>query len=405
MAVQAAPLPPPHHQPFVPFGFPPADFGALEKSYAGQAGGGGVGVGGALLLLEGVGGADGGGGVGGIASCTDPGDFREATRDLLSFIDSASSNIKLALDKPGKSKRKVNHRKYLQKQIKRCTGLIGGAAANPEAAAATAVSLAAAAATATATAPGPAANASKPASTVMAPSSGGAASCRPPAKRESQALQSKSLAALFDALRSPGLERKGSSTAAASAAAAAAAAATTAAAASSSSPVAGLGSDVGGKETGSDPAAGACKKVPLRNRNLPVSFFTEPAPPSRPLNPAALEEPVPSVTEELFDLLAAAPDYRALLQESAEPTAVFPGPALQVAELPLEPPLYEPLPSLAPLLYAEPPLRPLPTLYAAVAAAAASDPAAPFFADCPLPPPPAVPYDYGYNRGVPYPSL
>ena len=111
MAVQAALL---STHPFVPFGFGGSPdglggaFGALEKGCCFEDEETGTPAG---ALLAGA----------------ESGDAREATRDLLSFIDSASSNIKLALDKPGKSKRKVNHRKYLQKQIKRCSGLMGAA--------------------------------------------------------------------------------------------------------------------------------------------------------------------------------------------------------------------------------------------------------------------------------------
>ncbi|XP_020663822.3 protein FAM181B [Pogona vitticeps] len=412
MAVQAATLYP--HHPFLSFCFSPAAAAAAEpeKSYA---------DGGSLLLR-----GDGRG--------SDPGDLKEATRDLLSFIDSASSNIKLALDKPGKSRRKVNHRKYLQKQIKRCTGMIagggggggGGSGGTPTAA------------------PSPASpeaassnisnnnnnNNSHPLQTTnkkstsaggsLSPPGGSGAPNKPTGKREGSALQSKSLAALFDSWPP--------------------AAGPIQAASSSSS---------AGKEGGSGPSGpgGGGKKVPLRNRNLPLSFFTEPAPsravgvePSLGLKDPAGSGPTPTpttttTTEELFDLLAG-PDYSSLLPDpNPEPSAPgFPSGRLQAADLGLEPALYEALLPLPHLLFPEASLRPLPALYPAApsdaagpgaAAAAAAEGVsaaaaagathlpsaafAPFFPDCPLPPPPALPYEFapgpGYNRGVPYPSL
>lgn len=168
-------------------------------------------------------------------------DFKETTRDLLSFIDSASSNIKLALDKPVKSKRKVNHRKYLQKQIKRCTGII------------------------------------TPGNTSEAPvkrqgspvSQQGPLQSKTLQKREGgQAnLQSKSLAALF-------------------------------------SPV---------KEIRGEKA----KKPPMRHRNLPPSFFTEPANCSRVSSTSGmtlkdLERGNPEAAE-FFELLG--PDYSNMATE------------------------------------------------------------------------------------------
>ncbi|XP_074837414.1 protein FAM181B [Carettochelys insculpta] len=396
MAVQAAILNP-HH--FSPFCFPAAgglaDYVDLEKSYE---------DGGAALLGGGAGGAGG----------EDPGDFKEATRDLLSFIDSASSNIKLALDKPVKSKRKVNHRKYLQKQIKRCTGII---ASGPAA-------LAPAGGQEPPKRPAPPAGAASPQPAGLP---GPAGHCKPPAKREaSQAassLQSKSLAALFDSLHQGRAGEQGP---------------------------AGGGCGGGG--------GGGPRKVPLRNRNLPLSFFTEPAaqpPPRAPLgaSPKALEGGAEAA--EFFELLA--PDYGALLPEPPPAQEGFPGgPARLPPELAMEHGLYEPhLPPLPPhllggMLYPEsawsppgpgsspakksPPassssagscsslslpetLRPLPALGgpAAPLYPASSEPApaggeespahlgaafAPYFPDCPLPPPPPVPYEYSaaYNR-------
>ncbi|NXV14977.1 F181B protein, partial [Cepphus grylle] len=361
MAVPAALLSP-HH--LLSFCFPAAGgllgYADLEKGYEGGGGG-------------------------------EAGDFKEATRDLLSFIDSASSNIKLALDKPVKSKRKVNHRKYLQKQIKRCTGIIAAAAPPPAP-------------------PSPAA-ASPPA----------ACPAKPPPRREaSQAassLQSKSLAALFGSLQhGRGAAAAGGGEAAGGGGAAAG----------------------GGGGGGGGGAGGGGRKVPLRDRNLPPSFFTEPA-----LPPAAARGPPPGAKEpeksggeatEFFELLA--PEYGALLGEHAAPPDAFPAAPRLPAELGMEHGLYEaPLPVahhplLGGLLYPEPPWSPagpcsppkkapsegLRSLYPGggepVPGAGGEEPGgqlpagfAPFFPECPLPPP-QVPYDYGpgYHRPA-YPGL
>ncbi len=170
------------------------------------------------------------------------GDFKETTRDLLSFIDSASSNIKLALDKPVKSKRKVNHRKYLQKQIKRCTGIIS---------------------------PGttPVQEPCKRQGSPQTPTSN-LSSKTPPKKDGMQAsLQSKSLAALFNSSKDARGER--------------------------------------------------AKKPPLRHRNLPPSFFTEPANSSRVTSTSGmflkdLEQGTPEAAE-FWELLG--PDYSNMVSE------------------------------------------------------------------------------------------
>ncbi|KAM6172740.1 protein FAM181B [Erethizon dorsatum] len=404
MAVQAALL---STHPFVPFGFGGSPdglggaFGALDKGCCFEDDENGAPAGALLPGAEG-------------------GDLREATRDLLSFIDSASSNIKLALDKPGKSKRKVNHRKYLQKQIKRCSGLMGaappGAPPSPGAA--------------DAPPKRPPAVPSAPA--VAAPAHSKAVPRREASQASAAAsLQSRSLAALFDSLRHvPG------------AAEPAGGAETVQAPGLGGASAGGAGGDA------ADPAVPGARKVPLRARNLPPSFFTEPSRaggggggPSGPgVSLGDLEKGAEAV--EFFELLG--PDYcadsEAGILLAAEPLDVFPtGAAVLRGPLEPEPGLFEPPPPPAivgNLLYPEPwsahscppakkpplaaarggvtlnePLRPL---YPAAADSVGGEDGpgpvasfAPFFPDCALPPPHhQVSYDYsaGYSR-TPYSGL
>ncbi|KAM7398997.1 hypothetical protein PAMP_018292 [Pampus punctatissimus] len=167
-------------------------------------------------------------------------DYKETTRDLLSFIDSASSNIKLALDKPVKSKRKVNHRKYLQKQIKRCTGIITPNVADAPV---------------------------KRQGSPLAQPSPLQSKTLPKRDGVHANLQSKSLAALFSPVK-----------------------------------------DIRGEKT---------KKPPLRHRNLPPSFFTEPANCSKVSSTSGmtlkdLERGNPEAAE-FFELLG--PDYSNMVSD------------------------------------------------------------------------------------------
>lgn len=406
MAVQAALL---STHPFVPFGFGGSPdglggaFGALDKGCCFEDEETGTPAGALLAGAEG-------------------GDVREATRDLLSFIDSASSNIKLALDKPGKSKRKVNHRKYLQKQIKRCSGLMGAAPPCPPSPGATDT-------------PAKRPLAAAGAQTVAVTTHGKAAPRREASQAAAAAsLQSRSLAALFDSLRHVpgGAESAGAAVAATAGGLGGAGAG-------------GSGGDAAG--TAGCPVVPGARKVPLRARNLPPSFFTEPSRavsggcgPSGPgVSLGDLEKGAEAV--EFFELLG--PDYcqgtEAGVLLAAEPLDVFPTGAAVVRGSPeLEPGLFEPPPAMVgSLLYPEPwsapgcpapkkpplaaprggltlnePLRPL---YPAAPDSPGGEDGpgllasfAPFFSDCALPPPPPqqVSYDYsaGYSRTA-YSSL
>lgn len=58
------------------------------------------------------------------------GDISSTASSLLNFVSTATSNLKFALQKPVKPKRRVNHRKYLQRQLKGRGVTLTGSCAN-----------------------------------------------------------------------------------------------------------------------------------------------------------------------------------------------------------------------------------------------------------------------------------